>query len=662
MADVTLVLKADNSQYVNKIREAQQASQKLYDTVEKGSKREKGLIEDIEGELARLQEARRKAFSIEDIEKYNKKIQEAKKDLQEYEKAGLEVEKQTESMVQTFGKWIASLGLVTKLLGDLKKTFQDTIQGFTLFNQAAAAYQQILYNITNGVQNWNEGVAESIRLAKQATELRIKDNKELLQAKQLMQEYNKLYTEGIDATIKSEEKIKKLTEAKKKYLEAIDIEIESARAQLKLADEQWARQPASLKAMENTFTWASKVSELMAQKDLGVRRLTRQITGEIQEENNKRLKYEEDLANWIKAIEEEQLKDEQARLDESKKGMDDYYLYLRDSFFDYIDDIEKAQEDKWKFETDLARDNFNAIKRQGELLWDEIEKRTKKEEEEEKDAEDRRRRRLDLLKEELLKTLDFIQTIRNQKTQDAQRERELLDTQISETQSALETQLELQRAGYASNVAAKQRELDELNQKRRLALEEEEKAIERQQRLERTVQSINLASSVTNILKEFTKLGPLGLALSTAAIASLFKIFSEARSKSSEVTKYAKGGWTGKGTYRDETGQRVAGIVHEEEFVVKRGPAHRFRGVLEAINKEDKIALVRNFNKFIPQMAVNNITVENNGPNNRLDRINSQLHQLNNTLQPKKQAREEVIELERATIYKKGNTIRLVKR
>jgi len=52
--------------------------------------------------------------------------------------------------------------------------------------------------------------------------------------------------------------------------------------------------------------------------------------------------------------------------------------------------------------------------------------------------------------------------------------------------------------------------------------------------------------------------------------------------------KFAKGGWTGDGGDRDETGERVAGVVHEKEFVVKKGPANKFRDVLEAINKEEK--------------------------------------------------------------------------
>lgn len=89
MADVTLVLKAQNTDYINKVREAQRESQKLYDTNEKSMKREKGIIEEIEEKLKELHEAKRKAYSYEEIEKQNKKIAETKMYLKEYEEAGL---------------------------------------------------------------------------------------------------------------------------------------------------------------------------------------------------------------------------------------------------------------------------------------------------------------------------------------------------------------------------------------------------------------------------------------------------------------------------------------------------------------------------------------------------------------------------------------------
>ena len=118
--------------------------------------------------------------------------------------------------------------------------------------------------------------------------------------------------------------------------------------------------------------------------------------------------------------------------------------------------------------------------------------------------------------------------------------------------------------------------------------------------------------------------------------------------------------WTGKGFFRDETGERVAGVTHHEEFVVRRGPAHKFREVLEAINKGDRAMVINKFNKMSPDLiggsTVNNVIVENEGPNKRLDRVNEQLKQLN-----RKQAKEEIILSGKTTIYRKGNITRTVR-
>jgi tape measure domain-containing protein len=52
-------------------------------------KRQSGIIEEIDDRLSRLREAKKKAFTYEDIVKYNKKIAETKYYLKEYEQAGL---------------------------------------------------------------------------------------------------------------------------------------------------------------------------------------------------------------------------------------------------------------------------------------------------------------------------------------------------------------------------------------------------------------------------------------------------------------------------------------------------------------------------------------------------------------------------------------------
>jgi hypothetical protein len=63
--------------------------------------------------------------------------------------------------------------------------------------------------------------------------------------------------------------------------------------------------------------------------------------------------------------------------------------------------------------------------------------------------------------------------------------------------------------------------------------------------------------------------------------------------------KFADGGFTGKGSYRDETGERVAGIVHENEFVINKENTRKYRPLIEAIHNDDpaKIAeIVANTN------------------------------------------------------------------
>ena len=62
----------------------------------------------------------------------------------------------------------------------------------------------------------------------------------------------------------------------------------------------------------------------------------------------------------------------------------------------------------------------------------------------------------------------------------------------------------------------------------------------------------------------------------------------------SPLPKFKKGGFTGRGTMIDETGDRVAGIVHEGEFVLNREATRRNRKLIEAIHDDD-------LNRFINQ-------------------------------------------------------------
>ena len=126
----------------------------------------------------------------------------------------------------------------------------------------------------------------------------------------------------------------------------------------------------------------------------------------------------------------------------------------------------------------------------------------------------------------------------DQRVIDAQRNRELLDTQISQTLAALQIEQDLQKEGYANNVTAKKQELDRLTALRDEALAKEKAAIEAQQRLDTILQTTNLITSISQIFKSLIKaLGPLGIPVAVAVSAAMLAAFIAAKAKAKAATK-----------------------------------------------------------------------------------------------------------------------------
>ena len=258
-------------------------------------------------------------------------------------------------------------------------------------------------------------------------------------------------------------------------------------------------------------------------------------------------------------------------------------------------------------------------------------------------------------------TVDALDQIFEARVEDAERTRELLDTQISETQRALEAEMELMKAGYASNVDAKRKELEELQKQREKALKQEEAAIKAKRQLETVTQTVSLISAAAETFKAFP--GPL-LPIAIATVAAMFAAFAAAKLKASAAAKLAEGG-TG-----TETGM-ITGRSHAqggERFLdhveVERG---EMWGVLSkrATAKYGKQfnQIVTSFNKDqipVAQMADvhNNIMVDVNQTNERLDRVQGELVKLNRHFG----VSAEVIETPTARIIKRGNKTRIIRK
>ena len=258
-------------------------------------------------------------------------------------------------------------------------------------------------------------------------------------------------------------------------------------------------------------------------------------------------------------------------------------------------------------------------------------------------------------------TIDALDQIFDARVEDAQRTRELLDTQISETQRALEAEMELMKAGYASNVDAKRKELEELQKQREKALKQEEAAIKAKRKLETVTQTVSLITAAAETFKAFP--GPL-LPIAIVTVAAMFAAFAAAKLKAAAAAKLAEGG---AGT---ETGM-ITGRSHAqggERFLdhveVERG---EMWGVLSkrATAKYGKQfgQIVTSFNKDqipVQQMADvhNNILVDVSQTNERLDRLQGELIKLNRHFG----VSAEVIETPTARIIKRGNKTRIIRK
>lgn len=699
MEDVEMRLVAKTAAAVKEIRNVADEAERTATIVEKVNKKQVDTIESLTKEMKALFETQKKGFSTtKQIEDYTNKVNQVRAALdalQQTEKKTTETTNDltdaTEDLTdatgdaktsgdllsQTIGKAAISFGGAVAILNALKAAFIATTAGMNLFNIAGAAVKQVMYNIVTGASNLTDGLGKVIAAQKELNRLRLQEKVDL---------YNSRIEElkFTEALVNAHDKTKSVTEQIKFYDEAIlhknksvALEIASTEAQIVAYEKILDASPGDEKSLLAWMALKTRVVDLKESAKSALKEITSMQSGLIKSASDDLLKWREDLhnnlqkladeqndidaANEAKAIKKSKDREVAAALETVRIESDvrDYIVNLDKDYYDKLDKLreeERKQKEKdWNFEMDYAKKLFKFNDDQAKAQWDAILEAEKLAKETEDDLKNKR---IEAVKKGLESLLKFTQEITDREVEDTQRQRELLDTRIGQVQQELDQEIQLYKANYASNVDAKKKELADLKKQRDQALKNEEEAIKKQRLMESIAQGVNIFTSATNILKSFTKLGPLGIALAAGAITAMFAIVADAKSKAAKAS-FAKGGWTGPetGGYRDSTGEEVAGTVHKKEFVVKRGPAHKFRDVLEAINRDDRRAIFNSFNKISPELlggtTVNNVVIQNDGPNKRLDEVNSQLRRLN--------MREEVIHNGSTTIIRRGNNIRTIK-
>ena len=656
MADsskVELILTADSRQAVQGIRETQKAADDLNKTVVAGTKQQVGAIESIEAALKDLEAGKKKAYDTDQIARYNKKISEAKYELDQLNKAGLESGKQVESLTGKISKWALGLGGAAAAMKILKDAIMATTAGINAFNIASAATKQILHNLVTGAYSLTDGLNQVIKAQKELNRLRLQDVKDNYQAAKAQREYNELYFEASDRKKTDKERIELLNKAMAAHNRMIDIEVQSTKDQIAAYKDLAEASPGNEKYLMAWAAQMTKLEQLEGERFSGMKRLEAMKTSMEQEEIEKR------AAQWQRYLDEIDRENERAdrkeedRIRAKNKLYEDYYNWYRDQVDKTIKDEAAAKEKAWDEEMEMAYWRFNVNKHLAE--------------EQAKDAglldteSPEGKKNFDLIKRGASKIVDVYLDMTDQMAYDATRRRQLYDDQIYETQRSLDLELQLLEDGYANNVNAKRREIEELKKLRAEALKNEEEAIRKQRIADSIIQGVNLATSVTQILKEYTKIPLIGIGLAGAAIAALFALFNSAKLKAAASTKLAEGG-TGSETGLITGKSHAAGGEHFLSHVeVERGERW---GVLNR-KASDRFGrtfdyMVSSFNKGeMPQFSEpeysNNVTVNNDGSNSRLDKVISEQRKLN-----KKFNADQIILSGQKKIIRKGNNLRIV--
>ena len=715
MADVRLVITADTNNYVRNVKQAQKAQEDFHKTVKTNTQREKGLIEDIEESLAGLREARRKAFNVEDIEKYNRKIKEAERDLQEYNQAGLKAQKTTESFSSSISKWVLSLGGAAMILGKLKEAFLQTVQGMNLFNNVAAVTKQALNDIVSGTGLSIANMRTALLAQQQLNNLRLKDYKVNLQISKYNREFQEQYAKSVDQTLSDTEKLAAIDGALASHAKMVKIQLENIKEEIDIYKGLVEANPTNEKYIQQLFALLGQYEETKAQAAAETKRLFSRQTGIKKETEQKELEERKKMIDaWHKEIEEDNkkaLEIQQKFQDLSLKLLDDYDKSV-------IDSLEGAEKLKAQREYDLKQ--IAAFKKQLEALGklsdiqeeqfqvlvgninkafaDAMVKYTKLTPDQKTaisealvgsidlpglqksfiktttptdpyaefsfwkllgidEESDEGKEQIAAFEESADKIKGIIDDLYQKRVEDATRNRELLDQQILELQNSIQTEAILTRDGYASNVSLKKQELAQLQKERDAALRQEEKTIQRQKQLEAISQTVSLMSSAANLIKQLTsKGGVVGLVLAVGAIASLYALWANAKTKASESTRLAEGGSGDdkgiiKGKRHFQGGERFRDNIEVEDGeawgVLNRRATKQFGPVFHE--------MISSFNRGeLPEIASPsvNVVMDTKGTNKRLDAVKGELVKAN--------SKKEIAFTGDKKIIRNGNSVRIV--
>lgn len=720
MAEVSLNIRVNSREAVDAVGELIKKNEELQKSLEDVSRAQKELFDANRkgfGDINKAKEYEKAMGGLSDTaEDLKRKIEDNNKTIEKYNDTQKTATKGTAEFGGAFSMTAVKAGLLGAavvalrgLMRGLTDAFKDTTFGIKTMTAAGELWRQLTYNLIRGNTDLAQSIASSFYIAKQESDFRKKNRSDLIEGAKLQLKYAEAYNETGNNLLSTANQLKAVNEALKVHQELTKFEIANAYEELTQLELKLIRTPESNKLLDEEAKLRAKIINIEAQRELQEKRLEERRTGLMKQEREDMLKKWYDEIEASNVAYEKKIKRQQEYQDAASKLQEDFAKseieklsgyerlaaerdFANKQLTDRINDlmklgpltpemmkninglannIQRAFLQSMEF-TPVEREAFaevfsNAIKGLPKFddptklrpyggttikpsIWGALGINPDSEQQE---------AILDGLKEVKEASIEAIDSIYQKRVDDAQRNRELADQRITEAQNELAIEAQLMEAGFANNVTIKRKELEEAKKIRAEALADEVKALNEQRKVELVFQAMNMASSISSLIKSITKTsGPLALVLAPIAIAALLGLWANAKTKVNQSVKLAEGG------SGSETGLITGRSHHQggERFLdhveVERGERW---GVLNrmASNKYGKVFedIVNSFNRNeIPAFGnVNNILVNNDGSNSRLDKVIAEQQKLN-----KQFGKDQIMIVGGRKIITNGSNVRII--
>lgn len=276
-------------------RQAEENAKSLREALDSIAKSNTGALKTVEQAMKELIEAEKELLEVEkqlentgpgaekdamlDFIRVSKEtIAQEKANLEELQQVMSNTVAGTETLTGSISKWILTLGGASAALALLKREFLETTQGMNLFSNVGAGVKQVLQDfVSTGGVNINN-VREAVSVQRELNRLRLENYRESLAVAKYNLEYERLYSESLDASLSKSEKIKTINSALSAHNKAIDLQIKNTRDQIAATNRLLAIRPNNEKILKELYDLNIEIKTLEAQRYEGTKRLTRSLS------------------------------------------------------------------------------------------------------------------------------------------------------------------------------------------------------------------------------------------------------------------------------------------------------------------------------------------------------------------------------------------------